>query len=260
MVLEIKFGDIVEKYPFIKDCLMHNPCFKLESEVTWLTYHKMFDQTHYDSRHLYRTCCFVTADGQYRCAYHHQGCRQSSNLHFHEDISKMVKVSEFPSWIPVTIELPVIPTPEQNIINFFSLSNTSFLQCGGTAFREMAEGFWKKSQGMSFVDFQKWVATFHRHSISQKVKEVGVNILRKKLINLSGECVCIEIDSGTVVNKRFVAVCVGAPHLMSRDFILPSFLSNCNILNDKIILPNSEMSYENHMIKLNLPEILSTSN
>jgi hypothetical protein len=51
-----------------------------------------------------------------------------------------------------------------------------------------------------------------------------VNIPWKKLNNFSGECVCIEVGSGIVVNKRFVAVRFGASHLVSHNFTLLLFL------------------------------------
>jgi hypothetical protein len=70
-----------------------------------------------------------------------QGYKQSTNQHFHDNISKKIKINESPSWIPESMEISIIPTLKKNIINFFCLSNIFFFQFGSTAFREIADAF-----------------------------------------------------------------------------------------------------------------------
>jgi hypothetical protein len=101
----------------------------------------------------------------------------------------MVKVIDFPSWLPSKTQKKPLQNPEQSIVNFFALSNIPFCQAGMSPFRTMACALWNKSQDVSLQDFEKWIASFHRHSISTKIKVEGVNTLIKKLRTLCEESI-----------------------------------------------------------------------
>jgi hypothetical protein len=89
---------------------------------------------------------------------------------------------------------------------------------------------------------------------------MGIQILIKNLKLLSNQLVCLQIDSGTNLSKRFVVVVVSAPQLIPRTNLPLSFLSSKSVLSPPLQLCDA-ISYHSIMQKtINKLKLTSPTN